>query len=106
MNKRPTKKQKRGPLVEGDPFLTAQAFTHKRITKVTNLGRTITEEVLVPLVLQKAGQENTPVDVQDQTDFVGPPEIHSRELNDEQSDQPTGTRRVRDIIGLKFRQLH
>jgi hypothetical protein len=91
MTEPPHKKQKKkGPLRAGDPFLTAEAFTHKNITTVNSSGRKITKEVKVPLLLQKDKQENTPVYVQEeQTD--GP---YYEEVHYEEPVQPTGTRRV------------
>jgi hypothetical protein len=90
----PHKKQKKkGPLRAGDPFLTAEAFTHKKVTTVNSSGHKITQEVKVPLILQKDKQENKPVYVQEeQTD--GPSNSHYEEILYEEPVRPTGTRRV------------
>jgi hypothetical protein len=93
MTEPPLKKQKKkkGPLRAGDPFLMADAFTHKKVTTVNSSGHQITQEVKVPLVLQKEKLENTTN--YETTDLAGgTSNSHYEQFDQEEPIRPTGTR--------------
>lgn len=99
------RKKKPGPLIEGDPFLTADVFTHEMVTKVDRFGRQITEEVQVPLVWNRPSREHAPVSVPDDpTDLTGGPRDEHydyQEQYDEAPVPPRGTRTVGYVAGFK-----